>query len=184
MKLFAAFASSALILMLFAFLILSFVAPLKNSTLSITGQDQPETSLYFSPMLLKSACYKNETVDIFADTQQNSISSAQIELSYNPSDFSDFSIRSADDNFLGDSESYQVTLSEVRPEYGRASLSLELSPSQNARKGTGRIGTISFTATPASGIARILFLNKSTVMGQKNRISLLRNTTPLTISCF
>lgn len=185
MRLFAAVLSSTLILILFIFLLLSFVSPLKNNLTGINSQDKPNTALYFSPSTENSSCYKKQSTDIYIDSQENTISSIQIELSFNPLDFSDFSIRSADDNFLGNSQSYQVALSEVRPEYGRASLSLELLPSQTARKGIGKVATISYTANPVgSNSAKISFLNKTTVMGQKNRMSLLKDTTPLSLFCF
>ena len=184
MKIFSVLFSAVFIFCLILFLFLSQISPLKESV-SKSVTRTAETEIYFIPKILSHGCYTKQTADIYINSHNNYIASAQIELSYDPFSFTDFSISPSDENFFGDKKAYQINLSEVRAEYGRASLSLETSEGFLDQSGEGKVATINFTANPvASGSTQIVFLNKTNVMGKNNRQSLLKSTTPLLINCF
>lgn len=183
MKIFSILFSAVLIVCLVLFLFLSQISPLKE-TVSKNTTRTAETDMYFNPNILSHGCYAKQTADIFINSHGNYIASVQIELSYDPFSFTDFSISPSEENFFGDKNAYQINLNEVREEYGRASLSLETSEGFLEKSGKGKVATISFIANPvASGSTQIVFLNKTNVMGKNNRQSLLKTTTPLIINC-
>lgn len=166
------------------FLATSFVFPFSKKQNVDTQKNSPQTSLFFQPDTLYLACNNSlSTVSIYIATHQNSVSNAQIELQYDPFIFHNVDITPAPNNFFG--ENYSVSLQEVRPQYGRATLALSENARNKERKGTGIVATLSFQAesNAASQTAVITFLNKSTVTNNAFEGSLLKSTQPLTIIC-
>lgn len=161
---------------------MSYVAPVSPSSSRAQSQLSSSALLYFKPETLTYITEKNTyTTSIYLDTQNTPVSAAQIELSYNPKIFYDVTISPAQNNLFGERSNYIMTLQDVRQEYGRASIALELQSNQREVQGSGPIGTLSFKVSPASGSATISFLDKSAVYGRLNRKSLLSNTTPFII---
>lgn len=163
------------------FVFLSYVSPLKKTTLLPFEQVTPEANLSFIP----SAVFPNSNNSITSEiilSSNTPVKSAQIDLSYNPAIIYNMQITSSENNFFGDKNSYQVTLLEVRESIGRATFAIEKLPQVAGKIGEGPIATISFQTNPfVVKQATINFLNKSTVMGAGSRESVLKSITPLTI---
>ena len=91
----------------------------------------------------------------------------------------------APDNFFGSNKDYSVKLQEVREQYGRSSLALEINPNQIEKRGEKPVAKLTFKtlSTEASQTAQITFLNKSAVYSNSSEESLLKETGPLKIFC-
>lgn len=184
MKIFLGILSVLVGFFVFLFVLLSYSSPLPHNFLRDTSQTNPDTELFFNPAIIPWSCYKKQSADIFINTGVNNVTSVQIEVSYDPSLFSAFTISPAVDNFFGEATQYKVSLLEVRDEFGRASLSMEILDGQKTKQGKGKLATIFFTTNPQNtSLATVTFLNKSTALGNKSRASLLKKTVSLTIQC-
>lgn len=93
-------------------------------------------------------------------------------------------MQAANDNFFGEKKDYQIQLMEVREQYGRVSFYIEKNSDQAEKTGDKKIATVTFqTVQGISESSTISFLNKSTAKTRNTRVSLLKETVPLTIIC-
>ncbi len=174
-----------LVLSIFAlsFLLLSYISPLyKNGEEKIIS-NSADAVMYFKPTTLISDCSDASlSATIFLNTKSAYVSSAQIELQYNTNSIYNFLIKPSKNNIFQRYLLEENSINEVRKEYGRSSFVIS---SNEAFMGDRAVATISFNTYPqvASTSTQIKFLNKSTVIRENSRDSILKETIPLTIVC-
>lgn len=168
------------------FLVLSYVSPVNKALPQYSQIVIPQSVFYFKPESVTTSCLgEKQTATLFLNSGTNRLSSAQIELSYNPQVIENFTLTPAQNNFFGDKSSYQINLSEIRPDFGRASLAISLTPTQEEKMGNKPVATISFTVPNELRISpvTISFVNKSQVNSRDDERSLLKETPQFVITC-
>jgi hypothetical protein len=149
---------------------------------SFVMNTQPQTTLFFEPAILRilpQDIGKLHTVSIGIDTDQNRLSSIQLELQFNPLLFGQVAIQPATGSAVW-SDQYKVLYSRVDQTTGRVSFLFETENLQ----GKGPIATFSFIPQSASGSSKIIFLDKTMVTAQGTDLSVLKNTVPLDITTY
>lgn len=152
----------------------------ETPTQETTGEDLKKASLSFIPSSVSASAAASQ-VEIVADTGGLGVTGVQVELEYDPTKISNVQLVPAPNSLFGTNG--QVLIEELRPETGRISYAVVISPSAEEVKGIGSIIGLSFTAVPgATGTTEIKFLEKSlvTVFGASE--SVLKGTVPLTIT--
>ncbi len=166
------------------FLLLSYIPSLRQETKNPLSTDIDDAILYFQPDALSSTCDNASlSAQIYLDSGKTPISTAQIELRYDPAVLYNVSIAPAEQNFFKEVSEYEIALNEIRQEYGRISFVVNTLQTQQA--GNAKIAEVTFNTYPqaSSSSSQITFLNKSTVLSSLSKESLLNGTIPLTITC-
>lgn len=177
-----------------------------NSTKSVTNiipsekeQTQkavlPYATLYFSPSVLdvSTTTTPSASVNIIVSTDNLPITSVQAELSYDPKILSNVVVTpvSTATTPLSDGGlrplfpgTSSVPINVVDPAQGRISFARTIGINDQEVSGTGIIATISFVVNKSAvqNTTSIAFLDKSLVATLKSTKSILKGTTPLTIT--
>jgi len=133
-------------------------------------------SLYFSPSTINT---NSGSVDILLNTGGKEVSGVQIELSYDPNVVSSLTIQPAAESLFGGPTDYVLLIQNVDHELGRATLALGIAAGKQAVGGTGKVATITYTA---SGPTTISMLEKSAVTQLDVVTSVLSTVSSLTIN--
>lgn len=112
---------------------------------------------------------------IVINTNGNSVSAVQIELSYNPSDISNVDIKPGP--FI---KNPAELFKKIDADKGRVSYGLGIGLKEKEAKGAGVVAMLSFTKLRTSGTTSIAFLPKSVVTSLGISQSVLRSATGLT----
>lgn len=150
-------------------------------------------TLYFSPSIVdfSNQATTTTTVDIVVDTQGKPISAVQAELLYDPKIISNVvvtPVSTATNNqtaikalFSGTS---QIPINIVDPVQGRISFARTIGINDQEVVGVGKIASISFSVNKFAlqDSTSITFLEKSLVSTLKSLKSVLKGTTPLTVT--
>lgn len=150
-------------------------APTKQEETAIpTAAPNAQTKLSISPEFLKLTGDSPQNIRVMVDTGENSISQAQIEISYDPKALTVTSVSNGS-FFSG----VQPLVNKIDARRGRIEFAASLSDNQEAVKGSGQLAGISFVPGPEasrSGQTRFTFLPKSSVRGHNETASLLLST--------
>lgn len=167
------------------FIFLSYVSPFQNKTTPPVSTSSTGVELYFQPQVFSIACTGTHTSEIYLSSPKQTVSGIQLELQFDPNMLQNVTLTPTTPNFFGDKKNYTVTLNEIREQYGRASLALQLSPNQIERTGNKQVAILSFTFNPqrVSNFTQVTFLTKSTITSDTSDTSLLENSIPLVINC-
>lgn len=123
----------------------------KGENISIPNFDAiPKTaSLYFSPPVLNNPSGPTK-VDIIVETGGQEISGTQLELQFDPEVLQNVTVASPQDSFFGSASDYKILLTNVDSENGTISFTVAAANRSKARKGNGKVASISFTVNPNS----------------------------------
>lgn len=146
----------------------------------------PYASLYFDPATLdlgQAQEASNSSVDIILNTNNQDVSGAQIELSYNPNILTNVAIEPVIDGSGIFSQNSVVLINSVDPSQGRISLAIGINGNEEEVSGTGKVATLTFSAIPSDQLqgTEITFLPKSSVTTYSSIESILKDTTSLFI---
>lgn len=165
------------------FISLSYISPLSENSSYKIDLSSKKSLLFFEPNTVHIDDFGKEyTAHINLDSQGNDVSSVQIELKYNPFEIYNLSIIPAKNGLFGNENMFDLTLLEVREQYGRAGIAIERKSNISEVKGIGMVAVVSFSAYPTFSNSSIQFINKSTVLKRDSRKSILSKTFPLTIT--
>ncbi len=142
--------------------------------------------VFFSPQnldLSSGTASPTSSVDIMVDTGKAAIAGVQAELAYDPKALSNVRLVPATDqsSFFGSTS--VVLFNEASQQTGRISYAIAISPGGNARKGVGKIATLTFQkAFNAPSATQVAFLDKTlvTILGENE--SVLKESIPLNIT--
>lgn len=167
------------------FVFLSYVSPFQTKPTPPITASSTGVQMYFQPQVFSIACTGTHTSEVYISSPKNTVNGAQLELQFDPNVIQNVTLTPTDPNFFGDKKNYNVTLNEVREQYGRASLALQLSPNQTEKQGDKPVAVLSFTFNPqrVSSFTQVTFLTKSTITSDTSDTSLLENAIPLVINC-
>lgn len=119
------------------------------------------------------------STSIILDTNGKPVSSAQIELLYDPKMITDISVVNPENSFFGSDSA--VLINQVDQDQGRVTYAV--STSRNEIVGTGPIARLNFTLNrDATDESSIIFLPKTTVTSIDSPISVLNNFKSLKIT--
>lgn len=147
------------------------------------------TIIYFAPSVLSSpnASSSPLSADIMVDTGKDVVSGVQIELAYDPKILTNVAIipttsKSEGPSLFGPTNG-TILFNSVNQAAGRASFAIGLTPSAAPVGGIGKIATLSFYVNKIPGISStsVSFVNRTMVLKEGGRESVLKTTTPLTI---
>ena len=151
------------------------VTPAEQEEAAIpTAAPNAQTTLSISPEFLKLTNTSAQNIRIMVDTGENSISQAQIEISYDPKALTVTAVNNGS-FFPG----VQPVVNKIDQRRGRIEFAVSLPENQEGIKGTGQLAGISFVPGPEaslSGQTRFTFLPKSSVRGHSDTASLLMST--------
>lgn len=116
----------------------------KSATLPNLDFIPKTASLYFSPPLLQ-ATTQPVTVDVIVETGGQAISGTQLELKYDPQVIKNVKVASPTDSFFGSASDYKVLFTKVDPANGMVSFTVAVNGRTMAKKGNGKVATLSFT---------------------------------------
>jgi len=122
-------------------------------------------------------------LNIMLNSYQNQIMGAQIEISYDPQVLSNVKITTpatSPNSFFGEASSFIVLDNTVKQNEGRISYVIAMSPSSEAKKGIGTIGTLTFSKKGTLPTT-ISFLEKSNVQELGTVTSVLKEAQSITI---
>lgn len=165
----------------------SSLQPAPVTTVPVQKETAQRAQLSFLPTLVR---FSNDTttesaqVDIVLDAQNHLVSGVQLELSFDPLAISNIAITSpSDTQFFGNKDEYLTLLKEIDYKNGRISYALGIAPGQMAKKGIGKLATLSVTPNRAfkNPSSEISFIEKTMVTEFGRYGSVLDKTTPLTI---
>ena len=144
----------------------------------------PQTQISFSPAVIDTSTSSQnpQTVSITANTNGQTISGIQLELSYDPAVLTNVEIEPAENNLFGPNPS--VLINSVDPALGRISFAITL-PSLDSEEVSGNSNIATITFTPLQNRVQntqIVVLPKTTVRSLKSTNSLLQNSMPLNIN--
>lgn len=125
----------------------------KGENITVPNFDTiPKTaSLYFSPPVLNNPSGPTQ-VDVIVETGGQEISGTQLELQFNPEVLRNVEITSPQNSFFGTPSDYKILLTNVDSENGTISFTVAAADRSKARKGNGKIATISFVTSSNSEI--------------------------------
>ncbi len=131
-----------------------------------------QTTLTFSPTPLTIAS-PSGSIDVAIDTGANNVTAVQLELSYDPSTLTNIKITPGD--FFENPVIFPIT--KIDKTKGTISYALAIPPAGTARKGQGRIVTISFSTLMKAGQqTQIGFLPKTLVTASGATQSVLKTS--------
>jgi len=144
----------------------------------------PQTQISFSPSVIDTGTNPqiSQSVNVAANTNGQTISGIQLELSYDPAVLTNITIEPAENNLFGPNPA--VLINSVDPNLGRISFAITL-PSLDSDEvvGSSNIATITFsTLQNKVQNTQITVLPKTTVRSLKSTNSLLQNAMPLNIN--
>lgn len=135
-----------------------------------------QTVLSFSPSPLVIAS-QSATIAVTVDTGANLVTAAQLELVFDPKTITIIDIQPG--TFFADSV---ILLKNIDAKNGKISYVSAVSPTGQAKAGTGTIATLSFTTNLASGgKTDITFSPKTIVTAEKVQVSVLKASENATI---
>lgn len=143
----------------------------------------PQTQISFSPATIDTGVSPQTTysVNVAANTNGQTISGIQLELSYDPAVLTDVTIEPADNNLFGLNPA--VLINSVDPDLGRISFAITLAGLDDEEvTGNANIAEITFSVIPNQiQTTQISVLPKTTVRSLRSTNSLLQNALPLNI---
>lgn len=159
----------------------------KTQVLAPTQKPVEKTArVFFSPAnvdLSNLSASSNSTVDIMVDSGGADIAGVQAELSYDPKALTNIKLIPTLDatGFFGTGAT--VLFNEVKQDTGRISYAVAITQGQGAKKGVGKIATLSFQKIAGSAVAAtsVTFLDKTLVTKLGVNESALKEATPLNI---
>lgn len=143
---------------------------------SVTPTPPAYTSIILSPNPL-AVQGTSGSVEVVVDTEENSLTAVQLEMSYDPSYLTNVSVVPGD--FFPDPISL---LDSVDTQNGRITYALGITPAQTPVQGQGVVATVNFNVIPgAAGETQIELLPKTIVTQEGVQASVLKNTTGTTL---
>lgn len=155
----------------------------EEELLDFIPEINPQTQISFLPETLDTttATQSSHTVNVHVNTNGQTISGVQLELSYDPAIITNVNIEASSNNLFG--ENPAVLINSVDNELGRVSFAIALPGVDDEEvEGNGSIAQLTFSTI--SGIAQstqISVLPKTTVRSIKSTNSLLQDASPLNI---
>lgn len=156
----------------------------EEETQNLIPTINPQTSISFTPETVDAITNPQGlyTVDVIANTNGQSISGIQLELSYDPALLTNVTITPSENNLFGQNPA--ILINNIDPDLGRITYVISLGGLNDEEvSGNGSIATLTFNAV-ASEIrtTEISILPKTTVRSLRSTNSLLNSSSPLTIS--
>lgn len=147
---------------------------------------QELTEIYFDPAQIDVSAKTTSSTSsaLFINTNSNTVSSVQIEISFDPIAFSNIDINPPiDTSFFGEKGNYNILLKNIDYKNGRISYAVSLNKNETAKSGIGKIAVLSFTTNPNVNQTntKIKLLNKTTVNQPEVGPSVLRNLSELSL---
>lgn len=161
-------------------------APTGPTTVVPTKKPVEKTAkVFFNPqnLDLSSAASPSSSVDIMIDTGKSEVAGVQVELQYDPKALANVSLIPAADQtgFFGPTS--VILFNDTVSATGRISYAIAISPQTNARRGVGKIATLTFAKAfnaPAATIVSFLDKTLVTILGENE--SVLKESLPLNIT--
>jgi hypothetical protein len=146
------------------------IAPYANLSFSVPSLDLSKTNT------------ATQSVNIILNSNGKDVFGTQVELKYDPTVIYNVSISKPQESFFG--QDAPVLINSVDPTEGRVSYATAFSANSSGKSGTGVVATLTFTANKYTGISStsIAFLPKTTVTTLQSSQSVLKQTTPLSIT--
>ncbi len=154
--------------------------PKKNTSEQIEAQKTAH--LFFNPTQLEvlKTSSAAASVDVMLDTGNNTVSSIQLELRFNPLMITPIDMVIAKDGLFGP-DVFQISR-DIDTANGRISLLLGVPEVAKAKKGKGKVASLLFVPRyTGAEVATIDFIEKSMVLPPGSSTSVLANTTPLMV---
>lgn len=124
----------------------------KSATLPNFDSIPKTASLYFSPPVLNTPSNPVK-VDIMVETGGQEISGTQLELQYNPKILQNVTISSPKDSFFGSPSDYKILYTKNDPANGTVSFTIAANNRSLAKKGNGKVASLSFTVAPQASVS-------------------------------
>lgn len=146
----------------------------------------PKTALVsFSPasLVIPAGSSSSATVDIIVTTGENPITGAQIEVDYDPTVVSNIRYIPPDitSSLLGQPGTY-LTLFTDNKTPGKIVFANAINPDSTAVSGTGSVGKLSFSLLRTKPSTALILGPETKITTNTTRESILKSTTPLTIT--
>lgn len=150
--------------------------PADQTAISATPTPPAYTTLMLSPNPVNVEGGSG-SVEVVVDTMENSLTAAQLEISYDPKYLTNISVVPGD--FFPDP---LTLLNSVDTQNGRATYAMGITPAQTPVKGQGVIATVNFNIVPgATGQTQIELLPKTVVTQEGIQASVLKEATGTTV---
>lgn len=150
------------------------ISPAPSQISDVKSIPQTVLSLSPNPAIVSS---QSGAVDLVIDTGENAVTAVQLELTFDPKVVTITSI-TPKTFFANPTE----LLKKIDQKLGKIIYAIAISPADPAKKGTGVVATISFTARlSAGGKTDITFSPKTLVTAEGVRTSVLKTTSGATI---
>ncbi len=170
---------------------LALIQSQKQNTLMTSISPTPKpvektAKIFFNPGTWDSTSATTPTasVDIIIDSGNSALAGAQVELQYDPKALSNVKVAPdvSTNSFFGGTAN--VLFNENTQSSGKVEFAIGIPPTGTAKKGSGKIATLSFQKLPGTTEASttIVFLNKTLVLMLDSSQSVLKDTTPLMIT--
>lgn len=152
----------------------------ESPTTKITSAPTPTPLPAHATMMLtqESSTSTTQTVDVIVNSNENKLTGAQLDMSYDPSILSNVLIRQG--NYFANPS---VLFNSIDKKNGRISYVIAIGPTSQQSSGSGIVATISYTLLhTASKTTKLSFLPKTEVTQQGILGSVLKSATNLTIT--
>lgn len=170
------FAAIGIFLAIFILIFLAYIPPVKDTSSSEKNISVKNPSAEF---FFQNTTYNSTDVILLTNSP---VSTAQIELVYNPQALYAVTIQPAENNFFGNPSDFSITLQEIRPEIGRISFAITQNAQHTQKTGEGKIATLTFQRSESFNLpTQLQFINKSTVLKRGSRESILTTMQNLTL---
>lgn len=150
---------------------------------SLTPTPTPaKATLIFLPNSVSLSASQSASFDIQLDSAGNTVTSVQLEISYNPAVLTNVQVQAPEATKNLFSPIQLITLRNVDRKNGEISFGFTIPRAAKAQKQSGVIATVSFTAnSPTQALSTLLFLPKTLVTQQGSNESILGDSLPATI---
>lgn len=162
---------------------------LKNNQSKVVPSVAPvkkTTKVFFNPAnidLSASTASPTSSVSIMVDTGGEQIAGVQAEMQYDPKAITDVKLIPAagSTDFFGPNST--ILQNDIVSTTGRISFAIGISPTEDGKSGVGKIATVTFKkAVGAPATSMITFIDKTLASQLNVNESVLKETTPLTIT--
>lgn len=156
----------------------------EEDALELIPTINPQTVISFTPTSINAQenPQSTYTIDVNANTNDQSISGIQLELAYDPALITNVTVTPSKNNLFG--QNPNVLINSVDQELGRISFMITLGGINDEEvNGSANIANITFNAVPSeTTTTEIAILPKTTVRSLRSTNSLLRDALPFTIT--
>lgn len=158
-----------------------------STTVAPTKKPVAKTAkVFFNPQnldLSAGAASPTSSVDIMIDTGGSDVAGVQTELQFDPRALVSVRLTPAVDSASFFGQTSVILFNDVNQATGRVSYAIAISPGTNAKKGIGKIATLTFQkAFNSPSATQVAFLDKTlvTILGENE--SVLKESMPLNIT--